>query len=223
MNAIRCGKRTVVSGFGESPEANSKPCAVSIMPMPSSRIQFSPRRARGFSLIEMIAAFLIFAIAVGVQMQVLTTSLHTTRSSAEYTQAALWAQTRLDTVGIGERIKEGHSNGRFDDSYNWQLDVQKVDPSAVEPPPLVGTAIAGLSAEQQGAAAATPGNGGPALVSPLDIYQVDLTVTWGSRAKPHEARFSTLRVITPDENDASNGALAAPQTVQSGAGVKTGQ
>ena len=43
----------------------------------------------------------------------------------------------LDVVGVGIPVEEGHSSGRFDDTYNWDLDIHKVDASAVEPPPQV--------------------------------------------------------------------------------------
>src|SRR5665647_464624 len=77
----------------------------------------SRRRLRGFTLIEMIAAFLIFAIGIGVLMQILAASMHSARQSSQYTMASLWAQSKLDTVGIGEPIEVGHSGGRFDDNY----------------------------------------------------------------------------------------------------------
>jgi Tfp pilus assembly protein PilV len=100
------------------------------------RRSFASRSSmRGFSLIEMVAAFLVFAIAIGVLMSVLTAAMRNTRMSADYTMAALWAQTKLDVVGVGIPVEEGHSSGRFDDTYNWDLDIHKVDASAVEPPP----------------------------------------------------------------------------------------
>lgn len=171
---------------------------------------FAPRHARGFSLIEMVAAFLVFAIAVGVQMQILATSLHTTRRSAEYTQAALWAQSRLDVVGVGERIEEGDSSGRFDDKYSWELRVHKVDPQGIVPPPAMGGGIAGLSAEQQVAAAAQVGNSGALTISPVEIFQLDLTVVWGSRSKPHSETFSTLRATNPDDGSGGPGGINMP-------------
>ncbi|MEO8010325.1 MAG: type II secretion system protein, partial [Dokdonella sp.] len=61
-------------------------------------------RAKGFTLIEMIAAFVIFALAMASLMQILTMSLNGTRRSLDETRAALWAQSLLDKVGIGERI-----------------------------------------------------------------------------------------------------------------------
>ena len=73
-------------------------------------------------------------VGIGVLMQILATSMHNTRLSSDYTMAALWAQTKLDVVGVGAPIEEGSWNGRFDDSYSWKLDVHQVDPTSVEPP-----------------------------------------------------------------------------------------
>jgi len=167
---------------------------------------------RGFSLIEMVAAFLVFAIAMGVLMQILTTSIRNTRQSSDYTMAALWAQSKLDTVGVGVPIEAGRSNGRFDDVYSWELDVQQVDPSSVEPPPqqTMMPGNPGMAGGQQVAqtSVANAGNGGGAQVNPFDIYQVDLTVFWGGRAfgsTQHTAHFGTLRAQNPDPNNAVQG------------------
>lgn len=163
--------------------------------------------ARGFSLIEMVAAFLVFAIGVGVLMQVLATSMRSTRQSSEYTMAALWAQSKLDTVGVGKRIEAGRSNGRFDNAYRWELDIQQVDAASVEPPPQA-VAIAGNAAQNpngkqgQRTSASNAGNAGGLQVAPFDLYQVDLTVAWGGDfgARLHSARFGTLRAQNPDPN-----------------------
>ena len=170
----------------------------------------SPQRVSGFSLIEMIAAFLIFSIAVGVQLQVLTTSMQTTRSSEAYTMAALWAQSKLDVVGVGERIKPGHSSGEFRAGYTWEMDITQVDPSGIEPPPPIGGAIAGLGPNQQVAAAQQVGLGGGIEVSPIEIYQVDLTMHWGSRGRENTSTFSTLRAVNPDPEALGQGGAALP-------------
>ncbi len=161
---------------------------------------------RGFSLIEMVAAFLVFAIGVGVLMEILATSMHSARASSDYTMAALWAQSKLDTVGVGEPLEAGHSSGRFDDSYAWDLEVRQVDPASVEPPPRAAVAGRPGNPQQGGAAvsATNAGLGGGIDIAPFDIYQVDLTVSWGGNfgGNPHQARFSTLRVTNPDPNNA---------------------
>lgn len=164
---------------------------------------------RGFSLIEMVAAFLVFAIGIGVLMQVLAGSMRNTRQSSDYTMAALWAQSKLDIVGVGEPIEPGRSSGRFDDTYSWEIDIQQVDPAAIEPPPQqtlsAGNQIG--SAQQRQTATSNAGLGGGMQPSPFDLYQVDLTVYWGGRfgARPRTATFSTLRAQNPDPNNAMPG------------------
>src|SRR5690348_14375364 len=104
-----------------------------------------PPRQRGFTLVELVAAFVIFALGFGVLLQILSSCLHTTAQSADYTRAALWAQSLLDPLGVGEPLREGGASGRFDDKYRWQLSIAKIDPP--EPLPSLGAA-----------AAAQPGN-----------------------------------------------------------------
>jgi general secretion pathway protein I len=163
----------------------------------------APSRQAGFSLIEMVAAFLVFAIGIGVLMQILATSMHNARSSSDYTMAALWAQSKLDIIGVGTPIEEGSSNGHFDDNYSWELDVHRVDPTSVEPPPQAaagGNTIANPGMQQRMTTSA--GNAGAIQVSPFDIYQLDLTVFWGGRygSSQKRAHFSTLRAMNPDPN-----------------------
>jgi general secretion pathway protein I len=169
-----------------------------------ARTSLARHRQAGFSLIEMVAAFLVFAIGIGVLMQVLATSMHNTRSSSAYTMAALWAESKLDVVGVGEPIEAGSSSGRFDDDYSWQLDIQQVDPSSVEPPPqaAMNPGMPNMPNGMQPPVTAGAGNAGALQVSPFDIYQIDLTVFWGGRSgsAQHSARFSTLRAMNPDPN-----------------------
>ena len=174
--------------------------------MKRTRIPIARNRQAGFSLIEMVAAFLVFAIGIGILMQVLATSMHSTRQSSDYTMAALWAESKLDVIGVGEPIEPGSTNGRFDDTYSWQLDIQQVDPQSVEPPPQQYATGAGSGMQQnqgmQQRVTTGAGNPGALQVSPFDLYQLDLTVFWGGRfgSAQHSARFSTLRTMNPDPN-----------------------
>jgi general secretion pathway protein I len=162
------------------------------------------RRARGFTLIELIAAFLVFAIAIGLLMQVLTSAMRQVRQSSDYTMAALWAQSKLDGVGVGERIEAGRSNGRFDDVYSWDLHVQQVDPSAVEPPPQLGATVS----------AANAGLGEGIEIAPFDLYQVDLVVSWesGNGRPPRTAHFGTLRAVNPEAEQGTGAQPAMPRS-----------
>jgi general secretion pathway protein I len=182
----------------------------------------APHRQAGFSLIEMVAAFLVFAIGIGVLMQVLATSMHSTRTSSDYTMAALWAESKLDIIGVGTQIEPGNTSGRFDDTYGWQLDVQQIDPQNVEPPPQVaGSMNSSQNAGLQQRVTSGAGNPGALQVAPFDLYQIDLTVFWGGRfgSVQHSARFSALRAMNPDPNNAMS-LTGQPNLGQQGAAVK---
>jgi general secretion pathway protein I len=190
-----------------------------------ARKSLARHRQAGFSLIEMVAAFLVFAIGIGVLMQVLATSMHSTRISSDYTMAALWAESKLDVVGVGEPIEAGSSSGRFDGDYSWQLDIQQVDPSSVEPPPqaAVNPGMPNMPGGMQPPVTTSAGNAGALQVSPFDIYQIDLTVFWGGRygSAQHSARFSTLRAMNPDPNTQQGAAVPGSTIpVRSGGAVR---
>jgi general secretion pathway protein I len=146
-----------------------------------------PSRQRGFTLIELVAAFVIFALGFGVLLQILSSCLHTTAQSADYTRASLWAQSLLDTQGIGETLQETDASGNFDDKYSWHLRIAKIQPPE-EP--------------QSGAPVAGNQNGQAPVVTPvgnnIDLYQLELVVSWGTYYMTHNARFVTLRAVSPD-------------------------
>ncbi|MBL8299549.1 MAG: prepilin-type N-terminal cleavage/methylation domain-containing protein [Rhodanobacteraceae bacterium] len=150
-----------------------------------------PARQRGFSLIELVAAFVVFALGFAVLMGILSASIRNTRLAAEYTQAALWAQSRLDVVGIDEKLEAGRKSGRFDDQYRWELDIQKY-----EPPP---------------AANAAPQ---PEGFQNIELFRVDLEVFWGERRNPRSAHFVSLRSANAEvgsvRTDGSDGAVQPP-------------
>jgi general secretion pathway protein I len=151
---------------------------------PRSPISDLRSRQSGFTLVELVAAFVIFALAFGVLLQILGTALKTTAQSAEYTRAAMWAQSLLDVQGIGEPIQEGSSSGRFDDNYRWQLNIARY-----EPPP-VQTTVAPLTTADAGGLITTP-------VTPLDLFHLELIVSWGPSYLVHHARFTTVRAMNP--------------------------
>jgi general secretion pathway protein I len=168
--------------------------------MPRVRLpnRMMPARQHGFTLVELVAAFVIFAIGFGILLQILSSCLHSTAQSADYTRAALWAQSLLDPAGVGETLREGASSGRFDDKYSWQLRVAKIDPP--EPIAALG-AVAGAApgnANTQAPVITDVGNNG------ISLYQLELVVTWGSYYMTHNARFVTLRALSP-ENIPANG------------------
>ena len=131
------------------------------------------RQQGGFTLLEILAAFVIFSLSFAAVLQILSSSLRNTVRSAEFTQAALWAQTKLDAVGVDPILEEGTSRGEFDDKYSWELDIT---PYEVE---RDGGIVSDASA--------------------LVLYQVDLTLTWGDDQRTRDAHFRTLRAAPREE------------------------
>lgn len=161
----------------------------------SRRRAFGAQRTRGFTLIEMIAAFVVFAIAISALMQILSMSMNNARRSVDETRAALWAQTLLDNVGIGERIEAGTSNGDFDKVYRWEMHIEQIDPEMIAAN-VEGTMGAANVASQVGG-----GGNSPIMELPqIELYHVELDVFWGDRRRERSAHFTTLRTSMPDPN-----------------------
>jgi general secretion pathway protein I len=130
----------------------------------------SARHARGFSLLEVIAAILLLAITFGALMEVAGGSIRLSQKASEYTQAALWARSLMDTRFALDPIQPGVSEGHFDDHYRWRLQVA----------PWVAPGV-------------TPA----ANANAMQMYRLDLDVMWGSGLFERKAHFSTLRIGSP--------------------------
>lgn len=133
------------------------------------------RHQRGFSLLEVIAAMLLLAIAFSVLMKVAGGSIHLTQNAAAHGEAAMWARSMLDSAYVMEPVTAGSRSGRFNKTFSWRLQV---------------------TPWQQIAAAPS---------APLRLYQLDLEVMWGPSAHPRSAHFRTLRLAGPAQPGPSAG------------------
>lgn len=82
------------------------------------------RNARGFTLIEVIVAFAVLALALVLVLGTLSNASRQVRWSDDAGRAALHAQSLLDDTGVAETLVPGRSEGVFEDGrYRWTLDV----------------------------------------------------------------------------------------------------
>ena len=127
----------------------------------------SHRQQGGFTLLEVLVAFVVFVLVFGAVLEAMGLALRNTRRSAEVSEAALWAQSKLDSLGTVDELEEGSDSGEFSKRYQWQLDVSKYEVARTD----------GLAADS----------------FPVELYRVDLTVSWGERNRRNEQHFITLR------------------------------
>lgn len=132
---------------------------------------------RGFTLLEVMAAILLMAIAFTALLKVAGASTALTQNAANHSAAAMWARSMLDSTFVNAPPEVGHSSGRFDRKFSWQLDVT----------PWVDTGASGVPES-------------------LRLYQVDLEVSWGPHDHVRSAQFRTLRLTMAQRGAGPGGA-----------------
>lgn len=86
-----------------------------------------PRRAAGFTLLEVLIAFVILALALAALLPGFSGGLRSLDVADDYATAALLAESRLEAVGREAALREGVTSGTFDNGFRWQLEVARVD------------------------------------------------------------------------------------------------
>jgi general secretion pathway protein I len=136
-------------------------------------------KQRGFSLLEILVAFSILALSLGVLMQIFSGSLRNADVTRDQAQAVALAQSLLASAGVETTLIPGESAGVLDDRFHW---VRRVSLIVEEPRPGETAAVR--------------------KALPLDLLEVAVRVAWGgdSRLPEKVLTLTTLRVqqaITP--------------------------
>ena len=96
-------------------------------------------RRRGFTLLEVLVAFAVLAVALGVAFEIFATGLRGTRSADALTRAVLIAESRLAGVEIETELIPGTSEGETDDGTRWPTSVRLDNGSRLEYQPRLKT------------------------------------------------------------------------------------
>lgn len=130
----------------------------------------SLRRSSGFTLLEVMLAFVVFALSFAAVLEIMAGSMRGVTRAGEDTEAALLAQSIMDQVGTEYPLEEGSYNGTGLDRYEWQL---MIYPYGDDGGDLRSLELAELSGTL--------------------LYQVDLDLDWVTGRRQHNLRFSTVR------------------------------
>ncbi|KRG69654.1 hypothetical protein ABB29_09310 [Pseudoxanthomonas dokdonensis] len=131
-------------------------------------------RQQGFTLIEVIVAFALLALALTLLLGSLSGAARQIQTADRSTRASLHAQSLLSQLGVAQPLQVGTVQGEFEDGqYHWTLDVQRyVDPLVTAQPV------------------------GPSDIAPPQLLQFTLTTRWGEQ--PAQAIvFHGLRQVPP--------------------------
>jgi general secretion pathway protein I len=91
-------------------------------------------RQRGFSLIEVLVAFVILALVATALFGLFSSSLNNAAAAEEWSRAALVAESRLDAAAAAQPLKESAERGSdFDGRLTWETRVAPYAAPEVDP------------------------------------------------------------------------------------------
>ncbi len=126
----------------------------------------------GFTLLEILVAFTLMAMTFGTIMEIISGSAKNAVKASNNTRIAMMAQSKLDELGLFEKIEEGGNSGDFDDNNSWEILIEPYDV------PYEGS----ISQE----------------FSTVELMDVTLIITSRQGNKVKVTEFKTLRAVTPD-------------------------
>lgn len=97
---------------------------------------FSRHAEAGFSLLEIIAAMLLLALAFGAVMHVAGAATEVTGHARELNRIAMLADATLDPIGRREPLREGVQEGSYDARHRWRSVVSAQDSFPGQSPDL---------------------------------------------------------------------------------------
>ncbi len=121
---------------------------------------------RGFTLIEVIIAFVIMALMLGATFETFSTGLRQAAVTGHYAGAVVRAESQLALFEHTETLAVGVTTGRIDPHYTWRTEITPVAQDDAEAPE-----------EEQ-----------------YRLYNVVVTVFWGEGGDAREVTLRSQRL-----------------------------
>jgi general secretion pathway protein I len=128
--------------------------------------------ASGFTLIEVLLAFVVFALSFSVVLEIISGSMRSTVRARQYTEVALITQSVMDRVGLDIPLEAGARASGESGAYRWELQIS----------PYAGAADHARSLELGG-------------LTGIDLLEVEFVISWGDNRKEQSNRFSTIKAV----------------------------
>jgi len=134
------------------------------------------RRVRGgFTLIEVVVALAILSVGLTVVIELFAGGLRLARVSEEYTKAVNYGRIKMEEIAVKPTMEEGSEEGKFDETFHWQVGVKKVDVLPIEKR--------------------------PELKVPVEFFQIRVKVIWKSGSKERSTSVETYKTMPVEEDE----------------------
>jgi general secretion pathway protein I len=134
---------------------------------------FGSGSAKGFTLLEVLLAFVVFAISFAIVLEILSSSMRSTVRARDYSEAALMAQSLMDMVGSEFPLEDSVYDGETGNGFRWTVDIVTWVPDSD-----VGFYVLDI-ADANGTL----------------IFRIDVDLEWGEGSRSRQARFTTIRPV----------------------------
>lgn len=78
----------------------------------------------GFSLLEILVAFSIMALALGILLRIFSSSVQTVVLAETYTRSVQIAESLMAEVTADDELTPGQKTGVIDDEYHWSIQIR---------------------------------------------------------------------------------------------------
>lgn len=80
-------------------------------------------KQRGFSLLEILIAFSILALSLGILLKIFSAGVNTAGVAEEYNAAVQIAESIMARTGVEAPLQQGEATGTENEKYYWRVSV----------------------------------------------------------------------------------------------------
>ena len=129
-------------------------------------------KSGGFTLLELLLAFVVFSLGFATVLEILSGSMRNTVRARHYSEAALTAQSVMGQVGLDIPLQSGQSASGEAGDYEWQVDI---------------VSYSGGAQNQHSVALAD--------LTGILLLEVNLSVSWGDPPRDQTRYFNTIQAV----------------------------